>query len=65
MPEQRDPRRQLDGILILFLFALFLLVSPLVDWWARPDAPWFMPFLLWAVLILLAALLQHRRRDAP
>ena len=61
---QSDPRRHLDATLLLFLFALFLLVSPLTRWWAGAGAPWFMPYLLWAVIIVLALLLQ-RRRDAP
>ena len=52
----------IDRVVLLFLFALLLLVSPLVEIWATDDAPWYLPYLGWAVLIALAARLQ---RDEP
>lgn len=50
----------IDRVVLLFLFALLLLVSPLVAIWAQDDAPWYLPYLLWAVIIALAAWLQRR-----
>jgi hypothetical protein len=50
----------LDRVILLLLLALFLLVSPLLDWWARDDAPWYLPYLIWSGLIALTWWLQHR-----
>lgn len=53
--------RQLDTVILLFLFALFLLVSPLRDWWAVDRSPWFVPYLIWAVIIGLLYIVARRR----
>lgn len=45
---------------LLFLFALFLLVSPFAAWWLSRDPPWYVPYALWLVLIALAALFARR-----
>lgn len=42
-----------DRVILLLLFALFLLLSPLTEWWAADDSPWYAPYLLWALLIAL------------
>ncbi len=55
--------RQLDRIIGLFLFALFLLVSPAVERWAADDSAWYTPYLLW--LGLIAAMYWLQRRAAP
>lgn len=60
MPRTRDHELLLDRVIILFLLALFLLISPLKMWWAADDSPWYAPYLLWAVLIVLAYWLQRR-----
>jgi len=56
-----DGGRQLDSVVLLFLFALFLLISPLRDWWASDRSPWFMPYLLWLGIIGLVFWLSRRR----
>jgi len=56
-----DGGRQLDSVVLLFLFALFLLVSPLRDWWASERSPWFTPYLLWLGIIGLVFWLSRRR----
>ena len=54
----------LDRVLILFLLALVLLLSPLVQWWAGDRVPWYSPYLVWALLIFLTYRLQrHSRHD--
>lgn len=64
MNANHDPQDgYFDKVVILFLFALLLLVSPLVNWWAADDSPWYMPYLLWAAIIGLTALLQRRHRS--
>ncbi len=54
----------LELTLIALLLALLLLLSPLKQWWAALDAPWYAPYLLWAFIILLSAVLQQRLRGA-
>ena len=49
----------MDKVLLLFLAFLFLLLSPLSHWWAADNAPWYLPFLLWFGVIVLAALLYR------
>jgi len=63
MPRSSDTEsdRKLDVVLLLGLFALLLLSSPLLLWWADPEGPWYMPYLIWALLIALGAWVQHRR----
>jgi hypothetical protein len=53
--------RQLDSVILLFLFALFLLVSPVREWWASDQSLWFMPYLLWAGIIGLTYKISRRR----
>jgi len=44
--------------LAALLLVLLLLLSPLRQWWAALDGPWYAPYLLWAFAILLSAGLQ-------
>jgi fatty acid desaturase len=62
MAQIRETDRQRDKVILLFAFALFLLVSPLLVWWASDDSPWYLPYLLWLVIIVLAAWLQRGKR---
>lgn len=55
--------RLLDRVVLLFLFALFLLLSPLVEWWAADDSFWFAPYLIWLLLIGAMYWLQRRRKE--
>ena len=50
----------MDKVLLLFLATLFLLLSPLSRWWAADDSPWYLPFLLWLGVILVAAWLNRK-----
>jgi hypothetical protein len=61
MARPPSPDRQLDLVLLLALFALLLFVSPLTAWWASPGSPWYLPYLLWALLIALGAWVQRSR----
>lgn len=45
---------------LLGLFALFLLVTPLAAWWMQLHPPWYFSYLLWAGLIVLNAALGRR-----
>ncbi len=48
-----------DKVILLLLFALFLLLSPLIEWWAANDALWYAPYIIWALLIALTFALQR------
>lgn len=62
MPSPREPTPHWDRTLLLFLFAVFVLVSPLKAIWASVDSPWYMPYLIWAVIIALAFWLERRQQ---
>ena len=50
----------MDKIVILFLFGALLFASPWVHWWASGSLPWYVPYLLWALVITLIAVVQRR-----
>lgn len=52
----------MDRIFLVFLLALFLFVSPFTAWWSSPGVPWYAPFVMWLLVIGLAAWAQLRRR---
>jgi hypothetical protein len=60
MRQIRETGRHVDRVVVLFLFALLLLASPLLGWWAADDSPWYLPYLLWLLVIMLAAWLHER-----
>lgn len=51
----------LDKTLLVSLVGLVLFASPLVRWWPAIQPPWYFPYALWAVLILLIIWAQARR----
>ena len=59
-----DSGRGFDLILVLFLLGLLLFASPLLDWFLSHGL-WYIPYLLWLLLIALGAWLQllRSRRD--
>ncbi len=57
---QDDQGRGLDRFVLLFLLGLLLFVSPLMDWVVE-HGNWYLPYVLWLALIVLAAWLQIRR----
>jgi hypothetical protein len=48
-----------DRVILLLLLALFLLLSPIIDWWAADDSPWYSPYLIWGLLIGLTFRLRR------
>ena len=55
MPTTTDQEHRYDRVLIVFLLALFALLSPLVNWWAADESPWYAPYVIWSAVIVLAA----------
>ncbi|MRH77466.1 hypothetical protein GH984_01910 [Spiribacter sp. C176] len=46
--------------LLIFALGLLLFSSPLTQWWAEQNYPWFAPFGLWLALIILIGLFIGR-----
>lgn len=65
MPHSKEPEQQLDRVILLFLLALFLLLSPIKEWWAADESPWYSPYLIWGLMIFLTWRLQRylKRHD--
>jgi len=64
--DDRTSGRGRDIVVILALLGLALFASPFTDWWARASFPWYFPFLLWGLLIVLvvaAQILGHGFED--
>ena len=55
MDDPRDFVRRADSSVLLLLFALLLLGSPVLGLWASDTSPWYLPYVLWAALIALIA----------
>lgn len=56
---------QIDRVILLLLTALLLFSGPLLWWWTAPGHPWYQPYLIWAGLIALIALMMIREpRDS-
>ncbi len=50
-------------LLIVLVIGGYLL-SPILDqWWPDAATPWYRPFIIWAALILIVAILERRRRQ--
>lgn len=64
MRETPPPERQLDRTLALGLLVLLLLSPPIVIWWTSPNSPWYVPYLLWLVIIFVTAWVQLRRHES-
>lgn len=47
-----------ERTLMVVLIILVLLLSPVRDFWAALNAPWYSPYIVWAIIIFLAWLLQ-------
>lgn len=65
MPENTRSHRVLDRTLLVLFAALMLFASPLALWWATEERAWYLPYLVWAGVLVLVALLQGwlRRHD--
>lgn len=44
-----------DDALLLASLTLVLFVSPSVSWWFSDSLPWYLPYLLWLGVIMIAA----------
>ncbi len=58
MRQQRDSNKYLDAVIVLCICTAFIFLSPFLFVWSLPGAPWYLPYLLWLSVIVLAALVQ-------
>ena len=63
MPKSTEPGRQYERTILLALLALFLFASPFTGWMASGQHAWFLPYLLWLLIILIGAWLHYRFRN--
>lgn len=49
-------------LLLLLTLAALLLAPELLDWWLFQSGYWLTPFLIWSLLILIAATIEWRHR---
>ncbi|MDP7568874.1 MAG: hypothetical protein QF677_03120 [Arenicellales bacterium] len=52
----------MERTFLLFGLSLLVLAFPVTGWWLRATLPWYLPFLIWLVIILLIPW-AHRRID--
>jgi hypothetical protein len=63
MRETSPPERLFDRTLALGLVILLLLSAPIMIWWTSQDSPWYVPYLLWLVIILFTAWVQYHQHE--
>ncbi|MFK8077291.1 MAG: hypothetical protein AB8B84_11940 [Granulosicoccus sp.] len=51
-----------DHSLLIFLVGVFLINSPLRQWWSDLALPWYAMYVPWLVIILLVAINQLRQQ---
>lgn len=48
-----------EKTLMAVILVLMLFLSPISNIWAAIDAPWYSPYVAWALAIFISWLLQH------
>lgn len=51
----------MEHIFLLMLLAVFLFDSPLTDWLFHSGGAWYLPYLAWLLIIIIAAMLHFLR----
>lgn len=50
-------------ILLLIFLGLYMVVPLVIDSWQSLNAPWYLPYIAWLFIILLAYFIERRTRD--
>ena len=62
LPPSSHPHK-VERSLIAIVVVLILFLSPLTEFWANLDAPWYSPYLVWSLAIFISWLLQRYLRS--
>ena len=54
--------RPTEITIVVVLIASLVLLPPLLNLWFSVDSPWYLPYLVWFVIILLSYYLQRLLR---
>ena len=54
--------RPTEITIVVLLIAFVVLLPPLLGVWLSPDSAWFVPYIIWFAIILLAFWLQRLLR---
>lgn len=57
---QKSDDQSLDKSILLALLTIFFFASPFTQWWGSSELPWFVPYLVWLLIIVLGALAAHK-----
>jgi uncharacterized protein (DUF486 family) len=60
MPQNAAKAQHRDAVILLLIFAVFMLASPFFRWLATPNRPWYLPYVVWGGIILFIYLIQRR-----
>lgn len=59
MPLNSPDLRPTEITVVVLLISLLLLLPPLLNLWITPATPWYVPYIVWLGIILLAYWLQR------
>ncbi len=62
MPPQAPESRPTEITVIAVLVSLLILLPPMLEFWGEANNPWYIPYLVWFVIIVLTYLLQKLLR---
>lgn len=54
----------LHRLLLLLIPALYLLLPPFINGLQQLNGPWYRPFIIWSVVVIIAAIIEGKRRHA-
>ena len=52
-------------LIILLLLVAYVFSPTLLSWMINPEGAWYRPFIIWAIVIIIAYLTQGRRPPSP
>lgn len=61
MRTRADNVKFLDLVLVAFVVAVFVFLSPFHLLWVAPDTPWYVLYLIWFCAIVVTGIVQHWR----
>lgn len=50
-------------VLLLLIPAIYMVLPLLIDSWQSMQTPWYIPYLVWSGIIILAFLIERRHHD--